>query len=210
MNQKERSRKSYENRKNNGLCPKCGRKLDRQGYYCNECLEKNREYRRENRKFYIAYGLCSNCGKEKVFGSEKQCISCREKSYLNRKPPTEEQKKRQSEKFKEYQKNLYKKRSEEGICTRCGKTKAAYGRKKCFNCLSKDSELHKKRIFSRKDIKEYRKENNLCYHCGAKIENAKTQICSKCLERCKENGLKSRHNNEYWKADNRIIFKNYN
>ena len=89
---KERSAIFYKKRKDNGLCPRCGNALDRNGHYCSECLEKVNQYRRDNRAFYRENGICPVCGKEKLFGEEKQCILCRQKAYDRRKPLTKEQK----------------------------------------------------------------------------------------------------------------------
>ena len=208
LTQKERSAIFYKNRKDNGLCPRCGKLLDREGHYCSECLEKVNEYKRENREFYIENGICPVCGKENLFGDEKQCISCRQKAYERRKPLTDEQKERYGKRFREQQKTLYIERVESGICTRCGKYKAEKGKKKCRICLDKDAEMHRKRTYNRKNIKEYRKENHLCYYCGKEIDRDTGQICQSCLERCIQSGMKSSRRNEYWKNDNKIVFRN--
>ena len=92
LTQKERSRKSYNDRKNKGLCPRFGKELDRKGHYCSECLIKEREYKRESREFYRRNGICPVCGKEILWGSEKQCITCREKSRQRKQRITDEQK----------------------------------------------------------------------------------------------------------------------
>lgn len=90
--QKERSAKLYYNRKNNGLCPRCGNYMDRNGgYYCSECLKKVREYRKENRRFFLENHLCTECGKVQVFGNEHQCPEYRAKRRNNRKPLTDQQ-----------------------------------------------------------------------------------------------------------------------
>ena len=49
--QKERSAELYKSRKESGLCPRCGKPLDRDGHYCSECLEKERKYRSETKNF---------------------------------------------------------------------------------------------------------------------------------------------------------------
>lgn len=207
LTQKERSRKCYENRKNNGLCPVCGKILDRKGFYCSECLEKVNQYHRECKDFYRQNSICPVCGKEKLFGVEKQCISCRQKAYERRKPLTDEQKERYGKRFREQQKSLYRERVENGICTRCGKRNAYIGKKKCKICLDKDAEMHRKRTENRKNIKEYRKENHLCYFCGKEIDRDTGQICQSCWERCRQAGLKSGGGNIYWENDNKIVFK---
>lgn len=143
--QKERSQKSYYNRKNNGFCPRCGKSLDREGHYCSECLEKVREYNRGNRLFYAKNHLCMECGKVEVPGDEHTCPECRAKRANRRKPLTEDQKNRYTKRFREQQKILYQQRSGIGICTRCGKRKAMPGKKKCGICLDKDAEMHRRK-----------------------------------------------------------------
>lgn len=208
LTQKERSAISYKKRKDNGLCPRCGKLLDREGHYCSECNAKHNKYVKETREFLRKQGMCPVCGKEKLFGDEKQCISCRQKAYDRRKPLTDEQKNRYSARFKEQQKSLYKERSKNGICTRCGKYKAEKGKKKCRICLDKDAEMHRKRTYNKKGVREYRKENHLCYHCGKEIDRATGEICQSCWEIFRQAGLKSSCRNEYWKNDNKIVFRN--
>ena len=144
MTQQEYSKKHYQMRKSNGLCPRCGNKLDRIGHYCEECKEKVRIYNRETRAFYKSIGICPQCRKEKLFGDEKSCIECRQKNYERESTITDKQMKIYRENFKEKQKILYKERSEKGICTRCGKLKVVPGRKKCGLCLEKDRLSHTK------------------------------------------------------------------
>lgn len=210
MTRKERSAELYKIRKKNGLCPRCGEILDREGHYCRECLKKASIYRKENRKFYRQYHICTYCGKIKVFGSERICPECRVKQNNERKPLTEEQKQKYGERFKIQQKTLYQQRREQGICTRCGKRQAEYGKAKCGICLAKDVEMHKRKRFDKPNIKEYRKENRLCYYCGQPIDTDKGQVCSSCLERCRQNGIKSSQNNKYWKQENILIFNKGN
>ena len=204
LTQKERSAIFYKKRKDNGLCPRCGKLLDREGHYCSECLLKTNQYRRESRIFYKQNGICPVCGKERLFGDENQCISCRQKAYERRKPLTDEQKERYGKCFREQQNSLYKERAESGICTRCGKYKAENGKKKCRICLDKDAEMHRKRTYNKKSTREYRKENHLCYHCGKEIDRATGEICQSCWEIFRQAGLKSASRNEYWKNDNKM------
>lgn len=204
MTQKEISARYYKKRKQSGLCPRCGNPLDREGYYCSECLEKNRIYRRENREFYREHHLCVDCGKVKVPESEKTCPECRAKRSKWRKPLSEKIK----SDFKHYQKSLYYQRKEQGICTKCGKRKSMPNKVKCGICLAKDAENHRKKKLNKQNTKEYRKENHLCYHCGNEIDVTDGQLCSSCLEKCRLNGIKGGGGNEYWEQDNKLIFTN--
>lgn len=206
LTQKELSATHYRKRKENGLCPVCGKPLDREGHYCSSCLEKNRIYHQENRDFFRENHLCTECGKVKVFGDDKICPECRAKRQFWRKPLTEEQKERYGLHFKSQQRMLYRERAENGICTRCGKRKVAPGRRKCKICLSKDAELHKKMNLDKPNEREFRKEHRLCYFCGDKIDLPTGRICSCCMEKFKKNGEKYGGRNRYWKKDNEMIF----
>lgn len=150
MTQKEISARHYKTRKQNGLCPRCGKPLDREGHYCSKCVEKQRIYQKETRDFYRKNNICTVCGKVEVPKSEKICPECRANINSQRKPLTYEQKKRYGERFKKQQKSLYQKRIEQGICTRCGKRKAEYGRKKCKICLDKNAEINRIRLEEKK------------------------------------------------------------
>ena len=189
------------------MCPRCGKPLDREGYYCSECLEKVRVYHRENREFYRKNHLCTECGKNSVPEEERICPECRAKRQKIRKPLTEDQKTRYREHFRKQQKSLYKERSDAGICTRCGKRKAMPGKKKCGICLAKDAEMHRKKYMDSLNIKEYRKQNHLCYFCDDKIDIPMSNICSKCREKFKKIAANRNCDNNYWRKDNRLIFR---
>lgn len=119
---------------------------------------------------------------------------------------TGEQKERYVLHIKSQQRIIYHERSENGICTRCGKRKSAPGKKKCAICLEKDAEFHRRKRFNIPNIKQYRKENHLCYFCGNEIDLPSGNICSKCQENFKKNGRKHGGENTYWKEQNELIF----
>ncbi len=206
LTQKEISARNYRNRKDNGLCPRCGKPLDREGHYCSECLEKNRIYRQKNRDFFRENHICTVCGKETVPSGEKICPECLAKRMSRKKPLTEEQKERYGSRFKAQQRMLYHERSENGICTRCGKRKAALGKRKCAICLEKNAEQHRKKYLNKTNEREIRKLNGLCYFCGNKIDLESGNICSKCYEKFRENGVGHGGKNQYWKHENKLIF----
>lgn len=45
LTQKEISHNCYKRRKDNGLCPRCGKPLDRIGHYCTNCLKNQTNIR---------------------------------------------------------------------------------------------------------------------------------------------------------------------
>ena len=213
--QKKRIEYTRLRRISEGKCPKCGKEKDRQGYYCTACLAKHNEYLRENRAFWRTHHICPECGKERLFGTEKTCITCRQKQYewkqKNKKPLTDEQKAN----MRNYGRSVYKERSEQGICTRCGKRKAAPGRKKCKLCLEKDAEKHR---LSPSVIPkmEYKEEKHLCRYCRSPLENGSgKKVCAACVQKCHDDTIELRKThpekfpqNKSWKESNQLIFRN--
>ncbi len=131
------------NRVENGLCAKCGNKRDRNGWYCTTCLKQERERGEKNREFYKSIGICPYCGKNKLWGDEKRCIECHSKIKSNWRNLPVETKKRYEETNSKNKKIRYDKRSEQGICTMCGKRKQEFGKKKCRLCLDRDALNHR-------------------------------------------------------------------
>lgn len=206
LTQKEISARNYRNRKENGMCPRCGKLLDRDGHYCSSCTEKYRIYHKENRDFFRENHLCTECGKNKVPDGERICPECRVKRISWKKPLTGDQRERYGSRFKAQQRMLYHERSKNGICTRCGKRKAAIGKKKCAICLEKDAEQHRKKYLNKTNEREIRKLNHLCYFCGKEIDVERKNICNDCYEKFKEAGSANGGNNHYWGCDNIIFF----
>lgn len=207
MTQQEISKRHYKNRRKNNLCPRCGKPLDRDGFYCVECLEKNNEYRREVREWCREHKICPACGKNKLYGDEKNCIECRaiKATYKENHKLTEEQRERYNELTKKNNKNTYQERKKLGICTRCGKRKAISGKCKCAICQEKDNAIHRKRTENKQNIREYRKENHLCYYCGEPIDREQGQLCQKCWQIDHERGKKLNSDNKYWRIDNQFL-----
>jgi len=56
-----RQKKMTDKRIRLGLCPKCGEKQDRDGWYCSKCLKKRNSYLKESREFYSKIGICPIC-----------------------------------------------------------------------------------------------------------------------------------------------------
>lgn len=143
---KELSARHYRRRKENGLCPRCGKPMDRKGALCISCREKALAYERETRAFLRANRICPYCRKNKLYENERRCYDCYIKAveYKEKNKPTEEQRGRYRRSHEVKQKSLYQERSEKGICTRCGKRKAMVERKKCQVCLDKNRIAHLK------------------------------------------------------------------
>lgn len=141
MTSAENSKRLYYHYKANGICVRCGELNDRKNVVlCSKCQNVQYNRQKEIRKWYTDNGICPVCRKEKLFGTEKRCLECNSKDYLYKQnhKPLELQKIKWANNFSDKQKVIYAKRAEEGICTKCGKYKAAQGRKKCYTCLDKD------------------------------------------------------------------------
>lgn len=93
------SKRIYHFRKQNGLCVKCGEKLDRKGTRCKTCADYDNEY---SKRYYYdkgkykkeetynhrkKYNMCPRCGKRHTYTDEQfiLCNECREKEKIERK-----------------------------------------------------------------------------------------------------------------------------
>ena len=205
MTQKEISKLFYQRRIERGVCPACGGEKPEGRFYCDRCREKNNARHRENKKFCLSIGICPVCQKNKLFGSEKQCIDCREKAYKRRKELTPEQKEKHYAKVREYAHKRTAERIEKGICTKCGKRKATEGKRRCAICREKDNQYARLRY--QPGEKERREKNNLCYHCGAELDT-NTRSCSKCTAKFAliRRQRTSDNANHVWRKNNKAVF----
>lgn len=176
------SRKTVRLRQENGLCPSCGGKMDRVGYYCSKCLKKLNEY---NKKYYeIVYRIrkenkiCVKCGKEfcehGVF-----CEKCKEKI------------KKETSEERRWLK-------EHGICPKCRKNSILGDEKECLECKSKFAEkaseyrkkdkdrYNEKQRIMHKRIYEKRKESGLCPICGKRKPDNRYVSCALCRSKNRE------------------------
>lgn len=138
MNHTEYMKMYNQKRKEQGLCPKCGKENNTDGYYCLSCKEKRKIYQRENRIFRKRLGICPQCGKNKIYGDEKVCLDCRvyRQNYedVHKKVLTREQKDIKNERGR----IVRIERKKNGICTICGKRKPNPLRAQCAVCAEKD------------------------------------------------------------------------
>lgn len=98
----------------------------------------------------------------------------------------------------------YQYRKENGICTSCGKNKAADGKTRCQECLNKRNEQGKqyrenlkgtekeKQIRKRESVRNYntyneRKANGICAKCGKNQTTNGKALCEDCLAKAREN-----------------------
>lgn len=79
--ERDRKRKLRSQRKESGLCPKCGKYPSISGGTCKKCRAYMRMYRDSHRNGlprseWRSYGICYNCGKNKAITGKGVCQSC--------------------------------------------------------------------------------------------------------------------------------------
>lgn len=173
-----------DKRKTNNLCISCGKPLDREGVNCTECRQKINKEVAETRHWYQDNGICPRCRKNTIEGDEKVCPECNAKNANMTAKRRGENREEYNEKQKIIHRNLYYKRIEQGICTRCGKRKTDYGYKTCGICRAKDAEY--KRIKYGKPNRSERCEQGLCYFCDNPVMEG-YKVCEKHYQTCLQN-----------------------
>lgn len=96
---------------------------------------------REDRIFWQALKICPMCEKNHLYNGEKICLEC--KAYHNEYTRKFYMAHRDAmnTKNKERNRELYKRRKEQGLCTKCGSKFLKPGRSKCYQCLAKDQDI---------------------------------------------------------------------
>jgi 5-methylcytosine-specific restriction endonuclease McrA len=152
-------------------------KEDRQKYqkeYYKEYKANNKEKLRvKNQKLYTLHknqGLCVICGKKPVFENLTQCEDCKNRRKI-----------------------LSKKRTQKGLCTRCGKPKVE-GKIICKDCSNKNCEKRKTR-----------KEAGICHSCG-KVAIKNKSRCAECFMKAmaKRVGTTTEILKEIWNKQNGV------
>ena len=204
MIKNESQRKLVEYRKKQGLCIRCGQKLDRDGVHCTKCREKINQTTQERRKWYLSHKICPQCGKNDLMGDETVCPECRAKA-VNR--ITKKRKRDDYNlKHREWAKSAYQKRKEQGICTRCGKRPATKGMSTCAMCREKSNET--RRIRRGCSDRSDRINQGICYFCDLPVKNG-YKVCENHYQMILKIGEKGREVQKLsgdWKWNRKIIF----
>lgn len=172
---------------------------------CAKCAEKQRIYQRETREHLRNLGLCPRCGKNRLFGNEKECPECTAMMYeINQRSI----KKRGIISSEYYRKDITRLK-DKGLCRSCRKRKVADGRTYCPICLAKRRERSKE--YRRKKEKtglerSERPNYGLCYTCGKPLDR-EGRICKKCAD-IMANNLPRNRDNLAWRNSNKLIFGN--
>lgn len=204
----------YKYRKENGICVYCGklREEDRKNRVaCASCNNKQVEYTNETRRFRTSYGICPRCGKNKLFGSERNCPECRA-IHANR---AENYRKKNKDKISKNNKLSYIKRTnfyrENGLCTKCG-SKVLDNFKLCFRCREQ-ARLYKQKESIKKNKMDFtiRIDKGICLFCNNpvkdkyKVCDVHYEDCLKKLNDCKDKRMEALQNS-YWKKDEEVRY----
>ena len=169
------SKDLYKERKESGLCVKCGKENDTSGVLCSRCKDCGNKSQRMGYSYYIGIGICPRCKKEKLYGDERVCLTCSADRYgrqLNR------DRDRANEVHRKSARKIYAESSAKGICTRCNKRKAVEGQKRCKMCIERRNEYRR----SKRGIpRRLRPDFGLCYLCGDTAKEGQ-KVCARCHE----------------------------
>lgn len=190
MTKQENNAKHYRNRKERGLCPNCGKELDRDGHYCEECLMKHNQMVNEDREFLKSIGICPVCRKIRLFGDEKKCLECKAKDaeyQFNRRNKNRE---KYNNQCRQRSKKREEERRQQGLCPRCGKKAEALRYKMCSKCRHKNIEYKRKSrpLHPRTE----RIEKGICYFCDNPVKKG-YKVCDKHYQMNVENGKLSKN-----------------
>lgn len=179
-----------QERKERGLCLKCGKPIDREGVLCQKCLTKTNEDGRATYHAYVKAGICPRCHKNIILGQERTCPERRAKRAEIASKYRKNNTKHINEIKSISNKRLRDQRREEGICYICGKRQADIGYITCGICRQKEHERRQQRktknkTISRDGMKE-RADNGFCFFCGDLSEKG-YRVCNKHLEIFRKN-----------------------
>lgn len=141
---------------------------------------RNIKYERQYERYdYLKkIHICTNCGNEEAEPNNIYCYECREKIYKRNAKYYKKNKEELNTKRKEYFKNLYHQRKEQGVCTKCGKRKVCKNSSiLCIDCYIKHKKIKDKR-WNNEIPRCERKYYDLCYICG-KAKIYKSNLCKK-------------------------------
>ena len=154
---------------NAGRCPNCGgkRPVVKGKKRCAECMERERQRKKELHDQRKSDGLCLRCGGPRD-DKYMTCSKCREKDAA----------------FKRNDKAAYNVRKALGMCVDCGVNAAEAGRVLCKKCMNR-RKVHN-RISDPGWTKKYERrkrliEAGLCIDCSKPTLNGK-QRCPTCIE----------------------------
>lgn len=146
---------------------------------------------REDRAFFASIGLCPRCGKNRLYGDERNCLECAEKQYSYNVKYRQEHPEEVKQSINRCHRSEYQKRKESGLCVRCGKRESLYNDLRCGICKEKMVlRRQERRMRDGKLTRTERLEQGLCYFCGGETVSG-LKVCEKHRKICEENANKS-------------------
>lgn len=202
---REYNHAKYQKRKAANLCVTCRKPLtaeDAGHAHCAKCRESLRENSRLNREFWKKLGLCSRCGKNAVYGTDRMCFECRAKE-ANRYSEGKIRKTYQEQ--REARLKRYRQRKSEGLCVLCGNPIDDKKHTFCQKCRLKRREKDRVRrgYYIREDRKE-RYKSGLCYRCDNPIVPG-YRLCEKHLAINREITRKLNNSEHIWRKHPLIL-----
>lgn len=129
-----------------------------------------------SRDVYKELGICTTCGKEKAEPNKASCWECLER-YRKYQAKKRENGNYNKETANRLHREMYAKRKELGLCTKCGRKKQS-AQVLCTECRIKNNRRRRKDTLERSDRVGIR----MCYFCGDNIIPGK-RTCPKCYKR---------------------------
>ena len=154
----EKAKARYRERKDRGICVRCGKVPATHGLLCEPHREREREksfiYRQRDRRRNRVLGSCVECGIliDQIYQT-KYCSSCRDRMR------------------EIWRRRAYCKKKDRGICVECGKVPARPERASCEEC-------GRKAVAKRNQEIALLKDQGLCVNCGE--PRGRTLQCDDC------------------------------
>lgn len=199
------SREKSKQWKDNEMCQKCGKPLDRVGYFCSKCAKKHAEYTKETSDMYKSVGLCATCGKNKVLGNEVNCLECRARNADLKIRQYNKDRSKILKRNSDYRKNRKITLESNGLCIVCGKKPQEDGVKTCAVCRAKNNRKARERyVHGNPFWMQDKIRNGTCIWCDKPSDKGQV-LCLSCAEKARKNGKKGA-SVSHWRADNKMAF----
>lgn len=153
------AKETLQYRKENNLCPRCGKPNEFDKSMCRKHLDQFAKKRNIRRKKLKDLGKCEQCQRD-LDRNGQYCSIC----YEKRKPIDKKARKKQ-----------YENKKSSGLCISC-ENPAMLNKTRCQNCLDSNA-------LTQKEKREKFELNNQCSQCGKDLPiDNKGKRCDDCIE----------------------------
>lgn len=200
-------KKTYAEMRAEGLCTKCGKPNPTPDKsVCPECSERRKAQKKIRYEYMKRIGKCVRCGKNDAEPGKTMCLECAGKEsddYFSK------YREKKLEYCKAYDAKRRLDRKANGICVYCGK-RPADTKSLCVCCKA----MFRKRNDARRNdiVRSERVSYGICYICGKNPVIPGKGVCLSCynvrvaaIQKC--NDTREPGFNDYWKGQNKLIFK---